>query len=804
MKESYRKVSDHLWTDARFMAFDTKTKLLWLYLLTSPHAHSIPGLFRAGLSEIEADTGLSHEDCQSAWETIAQSSMAKADWRSRLIWLPNAIRHNLPDNPSVLQAWARRLYTTAPECELRDEAARRAVAHITKMGGDFAQACRSLFPDLLRSGRPSATAEKSTRMRQTYRRVFSNRLWADQKFSAMPQASKLLWLYFLTGPNQSAIPGLFRCNVASAAQDIGIDPGGPFSAAWQPISDHQMAIANWERRLIWLPQALRYGWPQKAEVLVEWGRTIDTLPECDERDQAKTAIQKMARQSGDAFIQAYKDGFLSKQEPLSLRYIGYTKRETQRSQKPIKPSNGSHHQQANGLPHRSATVRMPEIGNLFPGNTHLIQTITEKNASYPQLSDRQKDSELLADSMTCVTVQPFDATQPNGSTHPPLHTEYRIQTLKDKEKDKDALSNSLNPTPAVCSVDPSNSFKKDDKPTPSRNAGSECPESSIIDLYHHILPMLPKVIKSRWMTSVARTHLHERWSEGFRPRPDDVADWFAYQSVEAGLAAWKRFFEIVREAPLLIGQGTGRQWHADFRWLIKRENFTKTLEGRYDAHRDSQPSEPSQTVVSTQQDDAEFERFCAIYPPHRLRRDHARIAWANIMKSGEDTAKIVEAAAAWARSADWLNEAGRYVPNASKWLSEQRWKVTPPSAARITPESLSAKQDDGYSRFKHHVSSPKKSTDHRVMRFKSGLYLLGEDCLILNDEEGMDGLYNEVLASMAPFGQIVDVDESKLPRRVVRMIEDQRNGWYQSLGDECPLLDSELPAFPETYEHSEI
>jgi hypothetical protein len=164
---------------------------------------------------------------------------------------------------------------------------------------------------------------------------------------------------------------------------------------------------------------------------------------------------------------------------------------------------------------------------------------------------------------------------------------------------------------------------------------------------------------------------------------------------------------------------------------------------------------------------------------------------------------IIEAVGAWVRSSDWLNEGGRYVPNADRWLNESRWKAKPPSAARITAESLSAKQDDGYSRFKHHVSAPKKSTDHRVMRFENGLYLLGEDCVILNEKNDIAPLYQEALEAMEPFGQIVDVEERMLPRRVKKIIEDQRNGWFQSPGDDYPLLESELPEFPETRE-SEI
>jgi hypothetical protein len=91
-----------------------------------------------------------------------------------------------------------------------------------------------------------------------------------------------------------------------------------------------------------------------------------------------------------------------------------------------------------------------------------------------------------------------------------------------------------------------------------------CPHQKIIALYHEILPMCPRVAK--WTPNRAQ-HLRARWRE--------------HPSIEL----WQQFFDIVKNSKFLTGRITnrdGRSFLASLDWLIKSENFTKTLEGRYD------------------------------------------------------------------------------------------------------------------------------------------------------------------------------------------------------------------------------
>lgn len=119
---------------------------------------------------------------------------------------------------------------------------------------------------------------------------------------------------------------------------------------------------------------------------------------------------------------------------------------------------------------------------------------------------------------------------------------------------------------------------------PSLREGSDsklspCPHELIIDLYHELLPMCPRVKKSKqgsytnggtWNEHRQKL-LRARWKE----RPD--VDW------------WKKFFAHVAESDFLTGRSVpsnGREpFLAYLEWLIRPSNFPKVIDGNYDNRR---------------------------------------------------------------------------------------------------------------------------------------------------------------------------------------------------------------------------
>lgn len=88
-----------------------------------------------------------------------------------------------------------------------------------------------------------------------------------------------------------------------------------------------------------------------------------------------------------------------------------------------------------------------------------------------------------------------------------------------------------------------------------------CPQKEIVDLYHEILPELPKV---KVWNETRQKMLRQRWKE--RPERQDME-------------YWKKFFTHVRGSPFLMG-GV-KDFTATLPWLVKAENFAKVIEGNY-------------------------------------------------------------------------------------------------------------------------------------------------------------------------------------------------------------------------------
>ena len=89
-----------------------------------------------------------------------------------------------------------------------------------------------------------------------------------------------------------------------------------------------------------------------------------------------------------------------------------------------------------------------------------------------------------------------------------------------------------------------------------------CPQPEIMDLYHKILPELPRI--SKWTPERLKKLLAFQKSDPKRQEPE----W------------WQKYFEAVRESSFLLGKGP-RGWRANIDWLLKEGNFLKVKEGHH-------------------------------------------------------------------------------------------------------------------------------------------------------------------------------------------------------------------------------
>jgi hypothetical protein len=155
----YRKIEVRTWSDDNFRSLSALQPCgqgLWFYLLTGPQTGPIPGLYRAGRAQMAEELDWSLDAFYAAFAELEERGMARADWKARLVWLPNALKHNKPESPNVVRSWRVEL-DLLPECELKHEAIASMREAVTAMGQPFLNA----FNEALIGVDPKASAKAS-------------------------------------------------------------------------------------------------------------------------------------------------------------------------------------------------------------------------------------------------------------------------------------------------------------------------------------------------------------------------------------------------------------------------------------------------------------------------------------------------------------------------------------------------------------------------------------------------------------------------------------------------------------------
>jgi hypothetical protein len=138
----YRKIDTRMWGDSRFRELSSPKpsgKYLWIFLLTGPQTSNIPGLFHAGEMALSEELEWSVEAFREAFGEVFRKGLAEADWKARVVWVPNAVKYNQPESPNVVKSW-RHAWDEIPECALKAEAHERLKAFMKGLGEGFAKA----------------------------------------------------------------------------------------------------------------------------------------------------------------------------------------------------------------------------------------------------------------------------------------------------------------------------------------------------------------------------------------------------------------------------------------------------------------------------------------------------------------------------------------------------------------------------------------------------------------------------------------------------------------------------------------
>ena len=119
MAGRYRKIDPRIWNDGKFSSLSHESQRLFLYILTHPSMTSL-GAFRATRSGILEELGLDPKEFAEVFDEPFRKGLFKYDEKHAIIFAPNFLKYNPPENPNVVTGWAKSL-DLIPECAMKLE-----------------------------------------------------------------------------------------------------------------------------------------------------------------------------------------------------------------------------------------------------------------------------------------------------------------------------------------------------------------------------------------------------------------------------------------------------------------------------------------------------------------------------------------------------------------------------------------------------------------------------------------------------------------------------------------------------------
>lgn len=267
----YRKVEVRTWGDAKFRALSALPPCgqgLWLFLITGPHTGPIPGLFRAGRAAMAEELGWEVEDFDKAFAEALQQGMVEADFKARVVWIPNALKHNKPASPNVVKSWATE-FDLIPECDLKWRAFDALKASIHALGEAYGNAFDTTFAKP--SGKPTAKTSTKTSPNQ------------EQQQEQEQEQKKAEGAIAPLSPDAPATPGGGGTDLLGDSDPEGV-----------PTCPHRKLLALYRQKLGELPQPRPELWEGSAgaEAMRQRWKWLLTAKRDDTRERYATTVEE--------------------------------------------------------------------------------------------------------------------------------------------------------------------------------------------------------------------------------------------------------------------------------------------------------------------------------------------------------------------------------------------------------------------------------------------------------------------------------------------------------------------------------
>lgn len=139
----------------------------------------------------------------------------------------------------------------------------------------------------------------------------------------------------------------------------------------------------------------------------------------------------------------------------------------------------------------------------------------------------------------------------------------RLATTPEPEPEPEEVLKDIEAAPLVAEADASAPYRC-----------PPCPNQEVVDLYHESLPSLPSVVV---LNDSRKRAVAARWREVCASEKLDK---------HGGIDFFRWFFGHVGGSDFLMGRAkSGRQWSANFDWLMTPTKFARVVEGAYHGSR---------------------------------------------------------------------------------------------------------------------------------------------------------------------------------------------------------------------------
>jgi hypothetical protein len=139
-----------------------------------------------------------------------------------------------------------------------------------------------------------------------YRKI-ETRIWNDEKFHALSDRAKLVFLLILTHPHMTSL-GAMRATIPGMASELGWTEKA-FREAFTEVFRKALVEHDEKACFVALPRFLRYNRPESPNVVKSWADAVDLLPECNLKTVLLQRVKDFAEAFGEAFAKALPEAF---------------------------------------------------------------------------------------------------------------------------------------------------------------------------------------------------------------------------------------------------------------------------------------------------------------------------------------------------------------------------------------------------------------------------------------------------------------------------------------------------------------